>query len=244
MSSIVPAKPLLSVVSPAFNEEDVLPAFHAELVKVLETLTDDIDYEIIYVDDGSADATPLILTRFSLADSRVHFIRLSRNFGHQCALTAGLEFARGDIVVTMDSDLQHPPRLIPELIAGWQAGHDIVVTIREYHRSIGLFKRLSSRLFAFAMRYCSGMEIRPSASDFRLMSRKAPMRFCACRNVCVSSAGWYTGWASQTSRCTSLPRRDSQATPSTHWCACCGWLAMGCFRFRASRCTRPFCWPA
>jgi dolichol-phosphate mannosyltransferase len=163
----------LSVVSPAFNEEDVLPSFHSELIKTLTELEGEFDIEIIYVDDGSSDCTPAILSRFAMTDPRVHFLRLSRNFGHQSALTAGLEFARGDVIVSMDSDLQHPPALIPQLIAGWRAGNDVVVTIREYHRSIGLFKRYTSRLFSFAMRYCSGMDIRPSASDFRLLTRKA-----------------------------------------------------------------------
>jgi dolichol-phosphate mannosyltransferase len=166
-------KPLLSVVSPAYNEEAVLPAFNEELVRVLSGMEDEFDFEIIYVDDGSSDCTPAILTRLALADPRVNFLRLSRNFGHQAALTAGLEYARGDVVISMDSDLQHPPSLIPQLIAGWKAGNDIVVTIREYHRSISLFKRMTSKVFSFAMRYCSGMEIRPSASDFRLLSRKA-----------------------------------------------------------------------
>src|SRR5205823_10412640 len=132
MSSSAGTKPLLSVVSPAYNEEAVLPAFHAELIKVLTALEDEIDFEIVYVDDGSADSTPAILTRLATDDPHVHFLRLSRNFGHQSALTAGLEYARGDVVVTMDSDLQHPPALINELLAGWRSGHDIVVTIREY----------------------------------------------------------------------------------------------------------------
>src|SRR5947208_7664831 len=97
---------LLSIVSPAYNEEEALPAFHAELTKVLGTLRDQFNFEIIFVDDGSTDATPAILARLTLADPRIHFVRLSRNFGHQTALTAGLESARGDLVISMDSDLQ------------------------------------------------------------------------------------------------------------------------------------------
>jgi polyisoprenyl-phosphate glycosyltransferase len=166
-------RPLLSIVSPAYNEEDVLPAFHAELTKLLATLEDEFDFEIIYIDDGSSDATPAVLTRMTLADPRVHFLRLSRNFGHQAALTAGLEYARGDLVISMDSDLQHPPAIILELLAGWRAGNDVVLTIREDDKSLGFFKKLTSRLFYIAMRYCSGMDIRPSAADFRLLTRKA-----------------------------------------------------------------------
>jgi polyisoprenyl-phosphate glycosyltransferase len=166
-------RPLLSIVSPAYNEEDVLPAFHTELITVLDTLESEFDIEVVYVDDGSKDATPAVLTRMALADPRVHFLRLSRNFGHQAALTAGLEFAHGDLVVSMDSDLQHPPAIILELLAGWRAGNDVVLTIREDDKSLGFFKKLTSRLFYIAMRYCSGMDIRPSAADFRLLTRKA-----------------------------------------------------------------------
>jgi polyisoprenyl-phosphate glycosyltransferase len=103
----------------------------------------------------------------------VRFLRLSRNFGHQAALTAGLEHSRGDVTITMDSDLQHPPALIRELLARWRAGNDVVVTLRTDHRSLGPFKRMTSRVFYWAMRWCSGMDVRPAAADFRLLSRKA-----------------------------------------------------------------------
>jgi polyisoprenyl-phosphate glycosyltransferase len=166
-------QPLLSVVSPAFNEEEVLPPFHEQLCKTLAELKSEFDYEIIYVDDGSRDGTPAVLTRFAIADPRVRFLRLSRNFGHQAALTAGLEHARGDIVVSMDSDLQHPPEVIPQLIERWKEGNDVVVTLRSDHASLGFFKRVTSRVFYVAMRYCSGMDIRPAAADFRLLSRKS-----------------------------------------------------------------------
>lgn len=172
MPSPVGQRPLLSVVSPAYNEEAVLPPFHQELVKVLDTL-EEFDVEIVYVDDGSTDATPAVLARLAMADPRVHYLRLSRNFGHQAALTAGLEYARGDVVVSMDSDLQHPPAVIRELLAGWRAGNDVVLTIRQDDKSLGFFKKLTSRLFYVAMRYMSGMDIRPAAADFRLLTRKA-----------------------------------------------------------------------
>lgn len=165
--------PLLSIVSPAFNEEEVLPPFHAELLRVLDTLRSQYALEIIYVDDGSRDGTPAILAGMAARDPQVRFLILSRNFGHQAALTAGLEAARGDVVISMDSDLQHPPQLITALLEQYEAGHDVVLTIRTDHESLGFFKKLTSRLFYVAMRYCSGMDVRPAASDFRLMSRRA-----------------------------------------------------------------------
>lgn len=166
-------RPLLSIVSPAYNEQEVLPPFHAELMRTLDTLKDEYDIEVIYVDDGSSDATPAVITGMAARDPRVRYVLLSRNFGHQAALTAGLEFARGDLIVSMDSDLQHPPHLILELLAQWKQGHDIVLTIREDDQSLGLFKKLTSKLFYMLMRKMSGMDIRPAAADFRLMTRKS-----------------------------------------------------------------------
>src|SRR5262245_1537894 len=167
------SRPLLSIVSPAFNEEAVLPAFHDALTCLLVTVQDELDVEIVYVDDGSEDATPVLLAQLALTDPRVRYVRLSRNFGHQAALTAGLEHARGDVVVSLDSDLQHPPAVIRELLARWRDGNEVVITLREDHRSLGGFQKLTSRRFYAARRCCSGMDVRPAAAYFRLLSRRA-----------------------------------------------------------------------
>src|SRR5262245_39455243 len=106
----------LSIVCPAYEEEDVLPRFHRELCNVLSALGHEYEVEILYVDDGSRDGTLALLRRLADDDARVHYLSFSRNFGHQAALSAGLEHARGDVVVTLDSDLQHPPALIPDLL--------------------------------------------------------------------------------------------------------------------------------
>src|SRR5262249_47304957 len=121
----------ISIVCPAFEEEDVLPLFHQELVSVLHQLEGTYDTEIVYVDDGSRDRTLEVIRALGVQDRRVRFLSFSRNFGHQAALTAGLEHARGDAVIMMDSDLQHPPDLIPELLKKWQDGFDVVLTIRQ-----------------------------------------------------------------------------------------------------------------
>lgn len=163
----------LSVVCPAFNEEEVLPRFHAELCAVLEPLRGEYEVEILYVDDGSRDRTLEVLRRLAAADARVRYLSFSRNFGHQAALTAGLEHARGDVVVSMDSDLQHPPELVPVLLAKWREGHDLVLTLRQDDPRLSPFKRLSSRAFYRLLRWLSDTEVRAAASDFRLMSRKA-----------------------------------------------------------------------
>jgi dolichol-phosphate mannosyltransferase len=166
-------KPLLSVVSPVFEEEAALPAFHRALCEVLDWIAGEYDAEVVYVDDGSGDGTLPLLRRLAAADGRVRYLSFSRNFGHQAALTAGLEGARGDVVVTLDSDLQHPPALIPTLLAQWRAGHDVVVTIREEDPALGRFKRLSSRWYYALLSRFSEAPIRPAAADFRLTSRRA-----------------------------------------------------------------------
>jgi polyisoprenyl-phosphate glycosyltransferase len=163
----------LSVVCPAYEEEEVLPLFHAALATALEPLAADFDLEILYVDDGSRDRTLDVIRCLAVADPRVRYLSLSRNFGHQAALTAGLEHARGDAIVSLDSDLQHPPDLIPALVERWRDGFDVVLTIRADDSRLGLFKRLSSRLFYKVLAWCSDLDVRMSASDFRLLSRPA-----------------------------------------------------------------------
>jgi dolichol-phosphate mannosyltransferase len=163
----------LSVICPAYQEEAVLPLFHAELGSVLDALPSGYEAEVIYVDDGSSDGTLEVLRRLAASDRRVHYLSLSRNFGHQAAITAGLEHCSGDAIITLDSDLQHPPSLIPTLLAKWREGHDIVMTLREEDPDVGPVKRVTSRAFFEVMRWLSETEMRIAASDYRLMSRRA-----------------------------------------------------------------------
>ena len=166
-------RPLLSIVCPAYQEEHAIPHFHLELLKVLDALSQEYDFEILYSDDGSRDGTLSLLRRLAAEDARVRHVSLSRNFGHQAALTAGLEHAQGDLVIMMDSDLQHPPEVIPQLLAKWKQGAEVVITIRQEDPELSWFKRFSSKAFYTLMRQLSRTEIRPAAADFRLMSRAA-----------------------------------------------------------------------
>jgi dolichol-phosphate mannosyltransferase len=166
-------RPTLSIVCPAYQEEEVLPLFHAGLAGALEPLGRDFQIEIVYVDDGSSDGTLGVLRRLAAQDPRVRYLSLSRNFGHQAALTAGLEHATGDVTVSLDSDLQHPPALIPALVERWRQGFDIVLTVREDTEEVGWFKRASSRWFYRLLAQVSDTEVRAAASDFRLLSRPA-----------------------------------------------------------------------
>ncbi len=163
----------LSIVCPAYEEKEVLPAFHAELCAVLDTLGPEYSIEIVYVDDGSRDGTLEVLRELAKQDHRARYLSLSRNFGKEAALTAGLEHARGDVVITLDTDLQHPPALIPTLLERWREGHDIVFTLRQDDPQLGPFKRLTSQAFHRLMRWLSDSEVSTDASDYRLMSRKA-----------------------------------------------------------------------
>jgi polyisoprenyl-phosphate glycosyltransferase len=165
--------PLLSIVCPAFEEEEVLPLFHAALHDALAPLAGRYRLEILYVDDGSRDGTLAVLRGMAARDTRVRYLSLARNFGQQAALTAGLEHARGDAVITLDSDLQHPPTLIPALVAKWRDGHDVVLTVRADDPRLGWFKRTSSTLFHRLLRSWSDLDLRITACDYRLLSRKA-----------------------------------------------------------------------
>src|SRR5688572_3793469 len=117
---------LLSVVAPALNEEDTVEAFHDRVTAAL----DDVPFELVIVDDGSSDGTAELLEQLADRDPRVRVVSLSRNFGYQAAVTAGLDHARGDAVVTIDADLQDPPELIPDLVRAWQGGADVVYAVR------------------------------------------------------------------------------------------------------------------
>lgn len=176
-----PVAPLVSIVCPAFQEEEVLPHFHAELSAVLAGLEPQFRFEVLYVDDGSSDGTLAYLRQLVEEDPRVGYFSLSRNFGHQAALTAGLEHARGEAVIAMDSDLQHPPAVLPAMLEKWEQGHDVVLTIRQEDKQLSLFKRTTSALFYKLMGLFSNTEIRLAAADFRLLSRPALEAFLQLR---------------------------------------------------------------
>lgn len=164
----------ISIVVPVYNEEQALFAFHQRLMAVLNGLKQPC--RVFYIDDGSSDRTPMVL--FSLAeDERITVVRLSRNFGHQAALTAGLDLADGDVVITMDGDGQHPPELIPVMLQKFRDGYDIVQMQRMDDEKVGFFKRTTSRWFYWLINKLGDTQIAPGSSDFRLMSHGAVLAF-------------------------------------------------------------------
>lgn len=179
MSEILSSpSPTLSVVIPVYNEGDNVAALLERARPVLAATAE--DYEIVFVDDGSTDDTAQCVDAASRADGRVQLVRLSRNFGHQAALVAGLAHAHGAAVITMDGDLQHPPELIAELVQLWRRGYEIVQTIRREPADASLVKRAGSRWFYRTLSALSKLDVTPGAADFRLMSREAVAAFLAC----------------------------------------------------------------
>ncbi len=163
------AQPELSVVIPIYNEEENISELYSRLVKVLDDKH--IDFEIVFVDDGSRDGTVDRLKRLEESDRRVRIIELARNFGHQVAITAGLDFARGKAIAVMDADLQDPPEVLPEFIAKWREGHEVVYAIREQRKEAWL-KRTGYATFYRLLRHVATIEIPLDAGDFCVMDRR------------------------------------------------------------------------
>lgn len=162
----------LTVVCPVYNEEDVIRAFYTELRRELLKLAGRYASKILFVVDRCSDSTLDILKQIAENDGDVQILALSSRFGHQMSLLAGIDHADSDVLIMMDSDLQHPPELIPEMLARYEAGDDIVYTIRQDSRETGFFKRFASRLFYRAINSMSKVPINESAADFRLISRR------------------------------------------------------------------------
>jgi glycosyltransferase involved in cell wall biosynthesis len=171
LTSAIMSMRTLSIVVPAFNEMEVLPVFHERLVTVLAALP--LRAEVIYVNDGSTDDTLALLRRMCSQDERIAIVSLTRNFGKEIALSAGLDHANGDAVVVIDADLQDPPELIPELISRWEAGYDVVFAQRSARDGEGPFKKLTAFLFYRLMQGVGKVRIPPDTGDFRLLSRRA-----------------------------------------------------------------------
>ena len=164
-------KQTLAVVVPAFNEAPGLADFHRRLTAVLDAL--DLQSRVIYVDDGSSDGTFAVMAGLAAADARVEALRLSRNFGKEIALTAGLDASDADAVMLIDADLQDPPELIPDFIAAWRDGHDNVYGSRMARDGDSWMKRTTAAAFYRVMARLSATPIPPDTGDFRLLSRRA-----------------------------------------------------------------------
>lgn len=163
-------QPVISIVVPVFNEESVVLESYKRLKGVLESLNE--SYELIFVNDGSRDATSDIVRCICESDSTVHFIDFARNFGHQIAISAGMDYASGEAVVVIDADLQDPPEVIPAMIAKWREGYDVVYGKRAERKGETLFKRFTSAAFYRVLQKLTDVDIPVDTGDFRLIDRK------------------------------------------------------------------------
>jgi len=165
-------KKLISIVSPAYNEAENIPLIVEEVKRVMVGLKEKYDFEYILVNDGSTDDTWEAILKEAKKDSRIKGICFSRNFGHQMALTAGLDHAKGDAVIYCDSDLQHPPNIFPKLIKEWEKGFDVVHTKRVKTEGEPFFKRLMSNLFYKVVNRFSDVKMEKGMADFKLLDKK------------------------------------------------------------------------
>lgn len=165
-----PAAELISIIIPCHNEATNIASLHRELTAVVDPLPE--QFEFLFVDDGSRDGTPSCVREVAAGDPRVRLIELARNFGKEVATTAGLHRAEGAAAITIDADLQHPTALIPELIAKWRDGHEVVIGVRRIDRGYAsIVKRLGSKAFYRIMNAISEVEIMPRSTDYRLLDR-------------------------------------------------------------------------
>jgi glycosyltransferase involved in cell wall biosynthesis len=163
---------VIDIVLPVYNEEEILATFHACLAKVVNKLADKYQLHAIYVLDRSTDNSIGVLRQIHQRNSNVTVLHLSRRFGHQMSLVAGIDHSRADALIMMDCDLQHPPELIPEMLRKFEEGYEIVQALRQYDVRNGYLKRSFSRAFYWVQNALSPIEIEPGSADFRLITRK------------------------------------------------------------------------
>lgn len=207
------SRPVVSVVAPAYNEDAVLPEFHRRLTAVFDSL--DCELEVVYVNDGSRDNTIAVLRALHAQDPRITVVDLSRNFGKEIAMTAGFDHACGDAVVVIDTDLQDPPELIPDMIRLWRDGHDVVYAQRTAREGESWFKKATASAFYRLIQRVSRVRIPQDTGDYRLMSRRAVDALLQLREQHRFMKGLFA-WVGFPS--VALPyRRDPRFAGETKW---------------------------
>lgn len=161
----------VSIIIPIYNEAEIVESFYKSLRDTLERLP--FSFKIFFIDDGSSDDTPIILSQLAQEDKDIRIVTLSRNFGHQAALSCGLAYADGDVIITMDGDGQNPPALIPEMLDLYQSGYDVVICQRKHDESQSGLKKATSQGFYKLINWIGNQKIVSNAADFRLLSRRA-----------------------------------------------------------------------
>lgn len=162
--------PKISVIIPVFNETEVIDTTYQRMKQVMDKTA--MEYELVFVNDGSRDDTEQKILDYAQDDKRVKLLSFSRNFGHQCAISAGMDYASGDAVVVIDADLQDPPELIPQMIEKWQEGFDVVYGKRLKRKGETVFKKVTAKLFYRTLKHLTSVDIPVDTGDFRLIDRK------------------------------------------------------------------------
>ena len=188
-------KIVCSVVVPVYNEEEVINVTYKRLKDVMDGL--DITYEIIFVNDGSRDRTRELAMEICKNDKNIKFIDFSRNFGHQTAITAGMDYASGDAVVVIDADLQDPPEVIPEMLEKWREGYDVVYGQRVKRQGETFFKKVTAKIFYRTLNRLTDVEIPVDTGDFRLIDRKVCDALKKWMKRTGTSGELSAGWASR-----------------------------------------------
>lgn len=212
---MVAGSELVSVVCPVFNEEAGITEFYDRTSAAMQAIVPAVNYELVFVDDGSRDSSPTILKKMAKDDERVTVVQFSRNFGHQLAITAGIDHARGDAVVIIDSDLQDPPEVIGGMIERWRGGFDVVYGQRTNRPGEGRFKLASARMFYRFINRLSDVDLPLDAGDFRLLDRKVVEALKSIREENRYMRG-LVSWVGF-NQCALAYERDERFAGETHY---------------------------
>jgi polyisoprenyl-phosphate glycosyltransferase len=206
-------RPIYSIVAPVYNEREILPEFYLRTVEAMTKLNE--PFEIVFVNDGSRDGSTDVLRELHQKDQRVKVINLSRNFGHQLAITAGIDYAMGDAVIIIDSDLQDPPEFIIDLIVQWRSGYEVIYATRQERVGESIFKKMTAALFYRLIRRITNVNLPVDTGDFRLMDRRVVNALKSMRehNRFMRGLSAWTGY-----RQIGLPyRRDARKAGTTKY---------------------------
>ena len=207
-------KKLITILVPAYNEQEVLPMLYERLTSLIEKIPN-YDFEILFVNDGSKDNTLSIITKLRESDKRICYVNLSRNYGKETAMIAGLDYAKGDAVVIIDADLQDPPELIPEMIKYWEEGYDDVFAKRRSRKGESFLKKFTSKMYYRVLQSFTKIDIGKDAGDFRLLDRRCVEALKQMRESQRYTKGLYS-WIGYNKK-EILFDRDPRAAGKTKW---------------------------
>ena len=207
-------KKLVTILVPAYNEQDVLNMLYDRLKNIMDNLTN-YDFEVLLVNDGSKDDTLKIMKNLRAVDSRICYLNLSRNYGKETAMIAGLDYAKGDCVIFMDADLQDPPELIPDMLKFWEEGYDDVYAKRKSRKGESVLKKLTSKIYYKVLQSVTNIEIQKDTGDFRLLDRRCVEALKSIRESQRYTKGLFS-WIGYNKK-EILFDRDPRAAGNTKW---------------------------